>query len=284
MRLSQIVPSLEEIYGGPSKSVDALARTCAELGHDVTLFATHPDQPAERDRGRYHVRIFRRDRPGFLCPSAGLAAALRTTPADVVHHHSLWLRTLHYAHLQAQASQVPLVISPRGMMNGWAWRHHYWRKQFVRRFVHPGALEAAAGWHATSPEEADEIRALGFKQPICVAPNGVSALTPGDAAQATVYWRETCPATTRHRTAVFYSRFHRKKRVLELIDLWLDVAPPDWTLLMVGLSDDYNPAQLETYVMRASGAGRIHIFDGEGRPPPYEAASLFLLPTHSENF
>lgn len=284
MRLSQIVPSLEEIYGGPSKSVQVLARSCAELGHEVTLFATHPEERQARDEGRLHVRITRRGWPGFLCPSGELATQLRATPADIVHHHSLWLRTLHYADQCARTAQAPLVISPRGMMNRWAWEHHRWRKQLVRHFVHPRALENADGWHATSAEEANEIRALGFTQPICVAPNGVAAPTPGDMAHAADYWRETCPAVTRHRTALFYSRFHRKKRVLELIDLWLENAPKDWTLLMVGLPDDYTSAQLETYVMRASGTGRVHIFDGEGRPAPYAVASLFLLPSHDENF
>lgn len=284
MRLSQIVPSLEEIYGGPSKSVEALSRACVALGHEVTLFATQPQTSASRDQQDVHVRIARRDWPGALCPSRGLREQLNAAPADIVHHHSLWLRTLHYARRRAKALQVPLVISPRGMMNRWAWQHHGWRKQLVRYLVHPGAFKAAAGWHATSKEEAAEIRALGFKQPICVAPNGVSAPTPGDTANAAAYWREACPAATQHRTALFYSRFHRKKRVLELIDLWLARAPEDWILLMVGLPDDFTARQLETYVLRASGVGRVQVFEGEGRPPPYPVASLFVLPSHSENF
>ena len=28
--------------------------------------------------------------------------------------------------------------------------------------------------------------------------------------------------------ALFYSRFHRKKRLIELIDCWLEYAPEDW--------------------------------------------------------
>jgi glycosyltransferase involved in cell wall biosynthesis len=191
---------------------------------------------------------------------------------------------LHYAHRRAVATGVPLVISPRGMMSAWAWNHHGWRKQLARRFLHPGALEAAAGWHATSPGEADEIRALGFTQPVCIAPNGVTPPTAAERDAALAHWREACPDVRRRRTAVFYSRFHRKKRVLELIDLWLQVAPPDWVLLMIGLPEEYTPAQLDTYVLRASGGGRVHVFDGQGRPPPYAAASLFLLPSHSENF
>jgi glycosyltransferase involved in cell wall biosynthesis len=83
---------------------------------------------------------------------------------------------------------------------------------------------------------------------------------------------------------VFYSRLHKKKRVLELIDLWIERAPSDWLLLMVGLPEDYTPAQLETYVMRRSAAGRVRVYNGERHPPPFAIASLFLLPSHNENF
>ncbi len=58
------------------------------------------------------------------------------------------------------------------MMSGWAWRHRRWRKYLAEHLIHPGAFARAAGWHATSPEEANDIRALGFQQPVCVAPNG----------------------------------------------------------------------------------------------------------------
>jgi glycosyltransferase involved in cell wall biosynthesis len=170
------------------------------------------------------------------------------------------------------------------MMSEWAWKHHGTRKKIARYVIHPGALEAVAGWHATSQEEAAEIRALGFQQPICVAPNGVTAPKPEEISAATTHWQEACPPTAERPVALFYSRFHQKKRVIELIDVWLEHAPRDWLLLLVGLPQDYTPEMLERYVLRASGAGRVRAFNGAGQPPPYAVASLFLLPSHSENF
>ncbi len=84
--------------------------------------------------------------------------------------------------------------------------------------------------------------------------------------------------------ALFYSRFHEKKRIIELIDLWLEHGPRDWLLLLVGIPQTYTAAMLERYVMRQSGAGRVQAFDGTNQPPPYSVASLFLLPSHNENF
>ncbi len=284
MKLTHIVPSLELQYGGPSRSVLALSSALARAGHTVELLATEPGPGETHSVGDLRVRNFHRDWPPRICPSAGLRAALRSNVADIVHHHSLWLRTLHYAHRAALDHSAKLVLSPRGMMSRWAWRHRDWRKKIARAFIHPGALEAVHGWHATSPEEEAEIRALGFTQPVCVAPNGVDAPDPAETALAATHWRTACPAVTQRPVALFYSRFHQKKRIIELIDLWLEHGPRDWLLLLVGIPQTYTAKMLEDYVMRQSGGGRVQAFDGTGRPPPYAVASLFLLPSHNENF
>lgn len=284
MHLAQIVASLETRHGGPSQSVPNLAQGLADLGHRVDLLATGSETCAAVTTGQLTTEVFPRERPSFLSPSAGLQARLRQCAADVIHHHGLWLRPLHYARQEARRRRVPLVISPRGMMSVWAWQHRSWRKFLARTFVHPGAFRHASGWHATSAEEADDIRRLGFRQPICVAPNGTVAPDSAAVEQARRHWLEAAPETRQRPTALFYSRFHRKKRVLELIDLWLAHAPKEWLLLMIGLADEYTAPQLENYVLRASGGDRVQVFAGEDRPAPYAVASLFLLPSLSENF
>jgi glycosyltransferase involved in cell wall biosynthesis len=283
MRLTHIVPSLETRHGGPSKAVPPLAAALAQLGHEVELLSTGPVVET-RENENLHVRIFPRGRPASFCPSPGLRAHLRVQDCDCLHSHGLWLRTLHYAHQRAGKLGVPLVIAPRGMMSRWSWHHHRWKKRLAEKFVHPGAFAAASGWHATSATEADDIRARGFNQPVCVAPNGVTPSNPAAVAHAEAHWREACPAAFARPTALFYSRFHRKKRVIELIDLWLAHAPREWLLLLVGIPQDYSVEELSRYVHRQSGTGRIEVFDGSNRPMPYPAASLFLLPSHSENF
>ena len=187
MKITQIVPSLQEQHGGPSKSVLALSTALAQTENRIELCATDPGPGDDRTEGRLKVRVFHRDWPDRICRSTALAAALRATDADVIHHHSIWLRTLHYAHRAAITKGATFVVSPRGMMNTWAWRHRSWRKRLARAFIHPGALAAVDGWHATSPEEAEEIRSLGFKQPVCVAPNGVNEPAFGEFATAAAH-------------------------------------------------------------------------------------------------
>jgi glycosyltransferase involved in cell wall biosynthesis len=279
-----IVPSLEARHGGPSKSVLGLATALARGGQEVELLTTDPASGWTRTDGKLTIHAFHRDWPGSVCSSAGLRRHLGTVSADVIHHHSIWLRTLHYAHQSARRLGAPLVVSPRGMMDPWAWAHHSRKKAFARAVIHPGAFEAVDGWHATSDEEAKAIGSLGFKQPVCVAPNGVEAPSAEDFKAAAEHWRELVPQSAQRPVALFYSRFHQKKRLLEMIDAWLEFGPEDWLLLVVGIPEDYTPRMIENYVLRSGHVGRVRAYDGAGHPPPYAIASLFLLASHSENF
>ncbi len=284
MKLAQVVPSLESQDGGPSRSVLGLAGGLAFNGHEVTVLTTAPgaDGPAQAAPG-VAVHRFSRGWPPGLRPSADLRAFLSQQSFDCIHAHGIWQRPLHYAAEAALRQSVPLVISPRGMMTAWAWRHNRWKKALARRIVHPGAFSAAAGWHATSAGEAEDIRRLGFEQPICVSPNGVVIPSAAEQEQARAFWQEQCPHLA-GRVALFYSRFHAKKRILELIDLWAELRPRGWCLLAVGVPEGYSIAALQAQVDRAGIAGQVEIRDGTDTPPPYSVANLYILPTHSENF
>ena len=285
MKICQIVPSLEAQHGGPSKSVLFLATSLARQGHQVDLLATRPEPGVAVDAdGSLRVLQFRRGRPAFLCPSAGLQEHLGRNTYDCIHHHALWLRTLHYARRAAQAPGSRLVISPRGMLGGWSWQHHRWRKWLAAQWIHPGAFRSAAGWHATSAAEAEDIRRRGFAQPVCVAPNGVAAPAADEVTRAHEVWCALVPAVTTRPVALFYSRFHRKKRLLELIDLWIAAAPKNWLLVVAGIPQEFTVPELTAHVAERGAGERVAVVNGRDRPPPYGVASLFLLPSHDENF
>jgi glycosyltransferase involved in cell wall biosynthesis len=285
MKIAQIVSSLDARNGGPSRSVRGLSDGLARCGHSVELLTlgTLAQQPSGSGNAVMHA--FPRGAPGSLARSPALHHYLRSASHDLLHHHGLWQRTLHYAHVAARKAAVPFVVSPRGMMSPWAWNHRRWKKRLAALLVHPGAFAAVTGWHATCRAEADDIRRLGFTQPICVAPpNGVVPPLPEVQSEEASHWHAFIPQLAGRRVALFYSRLHAKKRVLELIDLWLEKTRGDWVLLLVGIPEQYSVNQLDAYILKNGGTGRIIVHDGAGRPPPYAVASLFLLPSHSENF
>lgn len=285
MKIAHVVPSLEDRHGGPSKSVRALANHLVSPDVQVDLLSTVEDaQTTATGDDRATLRNFPRVAPRWLCRSPELNHHLATHDHDLVHSHALWLLTLRYARTAARRTGAPLVISPRGMLSGWAYEHRRWRKRLAEIFVHPGAFSDAAGWHATSAEEADDIRRLGFTQPVCVAPNGVPIPDAAELSRQRAAWLQLAPALASRRVALFYSRFHRKKRLRELVDLWNSAPRGDWLLLIAGVEEDYRVGEINELIAAASATDKILIFNGADRPPPYGVAELFLLPSHSENF
>lgn len=286
LRVCHIVPSLEDRHGGPSRSVRKLAAAMHAAGAAVELLTTRePGQPmAPATPEDAPVHVFPRTRPLSLCRSPDLRAQLADQPADCLHHHSLWLLTLRYAAHASRQRDIPLVISPRGMLSPWAYRHRRWKKWLAERLVHPGAFRNAAGWHATSEEEAADIRQLGFTKPVCVAPNGVDLPDAAALERDRAAWEQDLPGLSGRRVALFYSRFHRKKRLRELIGLWAARQRGDWFLLIAGVPEEYSVAEVRGWLDAAGLRENAAVLAGAGRPAPYALASLFLLPSHSENF
>ena len=281
--LSSIAPN----HGGPSRTVPALAAAQAALGARVALATLAPPDPPHHP-SPFTLHPSRPSLlPASLACSADLAHFLRENPASAIHAHGLWQRPLHYAHVAALRHSAPLVIAPRGMLEPWALAHRTWKKRLAAALIHPGAVAAATGWHATSGQEAQSLRELpAWLRPArpeasaCVAPNGIGLPSPADAAPARAAWLAAHPRLAATRVALFYGRLHRKKRVAELIDLWRAAAPPGWTLLVAGIPGDYTIAELRA----RAGEARIVVADGGAMPQPYALADLFLLPSHSENF
>lgn len=308
--------SIDPRHGGPSKTVPALAAAQAALGARVALVTltpgdpaalgswgsevdhspTEPSTPAAPPADLRHSSFVIRHFPAApgpagsaFCFSAGLAAFLATASARCIHAHGLWLRPLHHAARAARRLRAPLVLAPRGMLEPWAIGHHAWKKRLAAALIHPGAIPCVTAWHATADSEAENLRRIPAwlrapaAAPVRVASNGIAAPSPAAAGPDRSAWLAAYPKLRDTRVALFYGRFHRKKRVAELIDLWRSRPRPGWTLLVAGLPGDHTVAEL------AARAGddpvsAVVVADGCAMPPPYALSSLFLLPSHSENF
>jgi glycosyltransferase involved in cell wall biosynthesis len=85
---------------------------------------------------------------------------------------------------------------------------------------------------------------------------------------------------------LFYSRFHPKKGVVELIRDFAVVrgAHPGWHLLMVGIPEVYDVAELRALAHRAGVAEHATVLDGGPLLKPYPLADALVLPTFDENF
>ena len=284
LRVVQTVGSLASDFGGPSRSVtllsDALARAGVEV--EIVTVSSAGDQirPLEPN-----VRVREAPSPGL----SGLAG--RQTPLgteveaaaqgpSVVHDHGVWLPANRVAALTARAAGRPLVLSPKGMLSEWALGAKRVKKAVAWRLYQRRTIEAADVFQATAHAEAEDVRRLGFQQPIAVIPHGVH-VPSGDEGEGS----DQQSAST--RTALFLSRIHPKKGLPDLIAAWADVQPEGWRLVIAGPDEGGHRAEVERQV-QAAGLGGVVSFAGpvadEEKWDAYRAADLFVLPTHSENF
>lgn len=276
MRLVHVVPHIDDEASGPSYSVPRLCQALARHGHDVRLVclaSSHRWDGVTVEVHRQWPLLAR----FAISPSLARALSRHAASADVVHNHSLWSMANVAAGWAVPARRARLVTSPRGTLSPWALGHSRW----VKRALWPlqrRALSRADLIHATSDTEYQEIRALGFKAPVAIVPNGV------DVPEAP----SRIDTQGGGRTLLFLSRIHPKKGIDRLLRVWaqLQHSHPDWSLVIAGRGETVHEQQA-LVLAQALGVQRVEFpgpLYGEDKAAAYRAADLFVLPTHSENF
>lgn len=270
-----VVASIEAEASGPSYSVPALADAQARAGHHVTIFSLGSGEQT-RPSGVLDRR-FARARPRRLAASPALAAALRSSPADIVHNHGLWLLPNIAAADAARRIGALFVVSPRGMLAPGALAFSRDKKRLFNILVQGRRLRTAGLFHATSTQEADDIRAFGLAAPIAVAPNGIDIPDP-------------LPERARvgPPTILSLGRVHPKKGLDRLIRAFGAIAgdAPDWRLVIAGPDEGSHTGELQRLaarlrVPRVDFVGPVY---GAEKWRLYASARVFALPTLSENF
>ena len=202
--------------------------------------------------------------------------------ADVSHVAGLWMYPSAAHARWARRARHPYVISPHGMLDGWALRNSAGRKRVAARLFERGHLEGAGCLHALCASEVDAIRAFGLKNPVCVVPNGIDLPSPSLRLQGPA-WAGRFPAD--RQVLLFLGRLHPKKGLQPLLRAWSLVRPANWQLVIAGWDQGGHLRELED-LAASSGLGGSVCFCGPLHGPDkaaaYAAAHAFVLPSFSE--
>jgi len=284
MHIVQVASALSRSGAGVHEAVLGIATHLARLSDvQVTVLGTIND-PARWQADR----LLWEEAGVEVVPVSGtgprgvlnlLAAAGRLPGrrADIVHGHALWKGEAVAAARLAERSRCPLVISPHGMLEPWAFRNSRLKKFLPWILWERRTLANATLLQAMSGQEADAFVPLGLYNPVSIQPVGLDMgqIQPRPA-------RPNGP-----RTCLFLSRIHPKKGLPILVRAWAKVRPPDWQLLIAGPDDNGHRGEVER-LAASLGLGNGVVLRG----PAYAAekwgllasADLFILPSYSENF
>lgn len=192
---------------------------------------------------------------------------------DIVHINGIWTPQNWAFQKSAQKLGIKVIVSPHGMLEPWILAHNPIKKKIALFLYQKRAITQSVCLHATAEMEAENIKALGFKNPIHIIPNGINL---NDVTSLKEHYGT--------RKMVFLSRIHPKKGIEILLEAWENCNTSGWTLEIAGNGDPY---YIESLKQRAQNLKNVHFVGAKYGLDKWNflrSADVMVLPTHSENF
>jgi glycosyltransferase involved in cell wall biosynthesis len=295
LRIVHYSPGVRLELGGVVRAVLDWCIVLAARGHDVTLVTfDSPDIPYDWNGqpGKPKV-VFPPEAywPNFLVPQKTVRV-WRDILADgggVAHLHTPWTASnLQMAHA-ARKLGIPYVVSIHGMLDDWAMQQRGWKK---RMFLQTGGrkyLCAADRLHFTAAAEQMQARKWVDDSNAVVLPYLVD-LAPFQPLPGKQIAQARFPVLAGPEPKLlFLSRLHEKKGVDLLIEaagilrgkgikfklIIAGSGSPDYQALLKRLTQRLNLTDVVKFLGLVTGVEKISL---------YQAADIFILPTHQENF
>lgn len=278
MKILHVISSLDTMAGGTSKYV-------AELGIHLAAKEQHVGIFSRSSANNYLSKSPSTNLELFLVNNAAFKKAfdkhIKYYNYDIWHGHGIWQLPVHWMSNCAKSKKIPYIISPHGMLEPWALNAGKWKKRLALALYQRKDLARAACIHATAEMEAQNIRNLGFRNPIAVIPNGI------DLAEFPL---RPPPTGKEKKTVLFLSRIHPKKGIELLIEAWFCLnsqLKSNWVVEIAGNGDAGYIKSLQKHIEEHNLASEIKIIGpqfGASKIAAYMRADLFVLPTYSENF
>lgn len=207
---------------------------------------------------------------------------------DALHIHALFSWSSTVAARAATKHRVPYVVRPLGVLNSWGLTNRRRLPKLLSlRLIELPLLRDAAAVHFTSAAEqheallvAPEIRATATIIPLPVEPE-----PPGDPQRLIQRYPELRDA----KVVLFLSRVSPKKNLQLLLEAFAGICPDvrNAKLLVVGDGEESYVRLLHQRAEKLGIAEKIvwagHLA-GDDKASAFALASVFVLPSASENF
>jgi glycosyltransferase involved in cell wall biosynthesis len=268
MNVIHITNSIDKSVGGPARSVPQTCAELASLGIHIKLLTQNSANKVPITETDRFIVAFKNLWGLFLYGSR-----LKSSEIDLIHLQHIWNPYIQIMAFWAQQKKIPYIITPRGMLEPWILARNPWKKKIALFLYQKKAIKRASYLHATSQMEAENIKKMGFNNPIRIIPNGIDL-------------NETKQIKTFYGTKkmVFLSRIHQKKGIELLLEAWGTIETKGWTLEIAGNGE---VAYIESLIQAAKHLENVRFIGpqyGEAKWNFLRSADVLVLPTHSENF
>lgn len=200
----------------------------------------------------------------------------------IIHIHGLWQSHVVFSYLFCIKNKIRYIISPHGMLEPWSLSQNYFKKKIALFIYQRIIIKNAHYIHATSDMEANNIKNLGFKNPIIIIPNGINV---------DYYSFKSNYNKNNNFLFLFLSRIHIKKGIEILIDtfdkLKMNNKDIEFKLSIYGDGDPLYIKKIKNYIKEKNLTNIITVYDpiyDEKKLNEIKNADIFILPSFSENF
>jgi glycosyltransferase involved in cell wall biosynthesis len=204
---------------------------------------------------------------------------------NIIHQHGIWTGTSK-ATLTFAQKKIPTIVAPHGSLNKWVLDISAWKKRIALTAYERKNLELASCLHATSENEVADFRNFGLKNPIAYIENGIqkkNLYIKGNANR----FREQYGIEGDKRILLFLSRISPKKGLIMLVNAINSIRNvfDSWQLIIAGVDEFDHKRDVELLIRQLNLTDRIKIIGplfNDSKNDAFEAAELFILPSHSE--
>jgi glycosyltransferase involved in cell wall biosynthesis len=290
MRVLHVIPSLSPVDGGPSFAMALIARGLEPSGIHVGVATTEGALEQRINQNGLSVFYFRRQSE-FYKVSLPLWRWLseHIRDYDLVHIHALFSYSSYAAARLAAKDGVPYIIRPLGVLNRWGMQNRRrWLKRFSFRFIERRIISNAAAIHYTSQQEKLEAEEAGVTNQSVVIPLGVDLSGFRELPGPEPFY-EKFPLAHGRDIILFLSRLDPKKGLDLLLRAFAQTHPHNSKTMLVitGDGDEHFVNGLSRLADELGIANAIlwtGFLGGDDKLSALAAASLFVLPSYSENF
>jgi glycosyltransferase involved in cell wall biosynthesis len=199
---------------------------------------------------------------------------------DIVHIFGIWNIFLQYVIIASKEIGKKVIVSPIGYLEKWSMQQSRIKKKIALFLYQKKNLEKVDCIHVTSISELHSLKDLNLKNP-----NTINL----EHGKISIIAKNLKFKKKSVKTALFFSRIHKKKGLIELVEAWSIVRPKNWKLKIVGPVTDleYKKKILRTivnYNLQNDVIVEVPVYNEEEKINILQSSDLMILPSKNENF
>jgi len=200
---------------------------------------------------------------------------------DIIHIFGIWTPFSNIMIYLARKMKKKIIVSPIGYLERWSLKQSKLKKIIAWNLYQKKILELCDYAHVTSQEELYSLKKLNLRNvKILFIPHGKINK---------IYSEIEISKNKKKKIALFFSRIHRKKGLLELVESWNILKPENWELDITGPISDLNYKKIiEKKIIQYNLEKKIYfsapVFDEYSKKSKILSSDLLILPSKNENF